>query len=244
MLSAHELRQKLGIAPRRFDKLLKQGLPCKGKGKNRKFDPPAVAAWLREKGLLEPGARSQEPVATTRDDAARLLGVSTRCFAEWLTDPTFPGKAGSPGRSDSYFPIDTIRRWMLASGKGPRSVPTDQELAAARRLKVQIDNDRAQVALEKELQSIADAGDVVKLIERQVATAKALLGECADKVDSRLPGKLDPQLRQTIRQAINEVMAETQNAIAETAAGDTDETDDEPDEAEAVEQKVTKETKG
>lgn len=230
MLSAQNLRQKLGLTPSKFARLLKQGLPCQGKGKKRQFDPNAVAAWLRERGLIKPETTAEQ-VCTTRDAAARELGVSTRCFAEWLTDPTFPGKAGSPGRADSYFPIQSIRQWMLASGRGgPRHVPTDQELALARRLKVQIDNDRSQVALEKELRTIGDTEEWARNIQRNVATAKALLGECADKVESRLPQGLAAELRQRIRKAIEEVMAETQNAIAEAAAGDTDETDDAPDE--------------
>jgi hypothetical protein len=230
MLSAHKLRQKLGLSPGKFGRLLKQGLPCKGKGKKRQFDPAAVAAWLRQHGLIKPQTTAEQ-ICTTRDEAARILGVSTRCFAEWLTDPSFPGKAGSPGRGDSYFPIASIRSWMLASGRGgQRAVPTDQELAAARRLKVQIDNDRSQVALEKELRSIGDTQEWGRFIARQVATAKALIGEAADKVESRLPAKANAELRATIRKAINEVMAETQNAIAELAAGDQDETEDVPDE--------------
>jgi hypothetical protein len=228
MLSAHELRQKLKLKPRQLDRLIKQGLPCQGKGKNRRFDPAAVRAWLDEHKLAREEGRAPDQVATTVAEAARILEVSPRCFANWLTDPSFPGKPGTPGRGDSYFPIGAIRGW-LAAMRGGRHTQADDELLTARRLKVHIDNDRAQVALEKELRSLADAGEVARLIERQVETAKALLGECADKVESRLPAGIDAELRERIRQAINEVIAETQNAIAEIRAGDTDETDDAPD---------------
>lgn len=230
-LTAKELCARIGIKPRELEQWIREGLPHEGRGRKRRFDAAAVAAWLRQTGRAKPAAAEvPSQVVTTRAEAARILGVSLRTLAEWMTAPTFPGTAGSPGRQDGYFPIAEIRAWRAAAIAPTGGTPSDAEMLLARRLKVQIDNDRAQVALEKELKTIADAGEVAQFIQRQIATAKALLGEMPDKVESRIPAKLDAKTRQVIRKAIEEVLAETLNALAELAAGDTDEKEDVPDE--------------
>lgn len=233
LLTADELRTKLDLTPRRLTRLLKRGLPCRGKGKKRRFDSHAVAGWLQSQGLARPAEGSPLPdqVATTIAETARDLGVAPRTVAQWLTDPTFPGKAGGPGRRDGYFPLGKIREWQaMTHAAHGRAAVTDAEMLAARRLKIQIDNDRAQIALEKELGSIADGDEVARFLQRQIATAKALLDETADKVDSRLPGKIPPPVRLRIRQAIDEVIAETLNSLAELAVGDQDLVEENEDE--------------
>jgi hypothetical protein len=225
LLTSHELRKKLDLTPQRLARLVKQGLPAKGKGAKRRFDPQVVATWLRDRGLAKQEG-SADQIATTIADAAREFGVAPRTFSLWLTDPTFPGKAGTPGRRDGYFPLQQIRAWQAAAIGGTRAAAADAEMLAGRRLKLQIDNDRQQVALEKELGSIADCEAIARFQARQVATAKALFGEAPDKVDSRLPGKLAQPVRLRIRQALEEVIAETLNALAELAAGDLDDAED------------------
>lgn len=229
-LTAKELCAKLAIDGKQLAAFVREGLPCKGRGKKRRFDPAAVAAWLQKSGKLQsPAAAVPGQVVTTRAEAARVLGVSLRTLAEWMTSPTFPGTAGHSGRQDGYFPIDEIRAWRSATLGSSGGSPADAELLEARRLKLRIDNDRAQIALEKELKSLGDTEAMARFAQRQIATAKALLGEMADKVESRLPAKVERPLRQVIRKAIEEVLAETLNAIAEMALGDQDETDDAPD---------------
>lgn len=244
MLSAAQLKKKLGLSATRLARLIKQGLPCKGKGAKRKFNPMAVAAWLKQHGHAIEIQNSEfriqnaaDQVARTIAEAALLLDVAPRTLAQWQTDATFPGQAGTPGRRDGYYPIAAIRTWHLAThGAQSRHGASDAELAAVKRLKAQIECDRDQVDLERELGTIHDTAAEERLIRRQIATAKALLEEMADKVQSRLPSKVPPAVRQRIRQAIEEVLAETLNAIAELAAGDTDATDDAPDEPAAAAQ--------
>jgi phage terminase Nu1 subunit (DNA packaging protein) len=238
MLSAHELRQKLGVTTRRFTRLLKQGLPCKGKGRKRRFDPHEVAAWLRERGLARSTSAPAElpdQVVTTRDEAARLMQVSTRVFATWLTDPTFPGKAGTPGRRDGYFPIGAIRAWHLQTHGGDRrSGQTDAELAATRRLKSQIECDQAQVELEKELGTIGDTAKMEAFCRRVVAAVKSQLDELADRVNARLPAKFPAEVRKINRKVINESVADVLNTAAELVAGDQDDAEDLPDDNDAA----------
>ena len=232
MLSAAALRKKLGLTPAKLAGLVKQGLPCKGKGSKRQFDPAKVAAWLRERGLarqvaVPPGA---EQFVTTIAEAAQLLEVAPRTFAGWLTDPTFPGKAGTPGRRDGYFPIAAIRAWHLAThGVSAKSAASDEVAAAAKRMRAQIQNDREQVALEKDLGTIGDTEEMAAFCRRVAANAKALLDELADRVNARLPAKYPAAIRAINRKVINESVADILHTIAELVTGVTDATDDVPD---------------
>jgi hypothetical protein len=233
MLTAQKLRQKLGLSAKRLARLIKQGLPCKGKGSKRTFNPADVATWLRERGLARSTAAAvAEQIVATIPEAALLLEVAPRTLAQWLTDPTFPGKAGTPGRRDGYFPISQIRQWHLAThGATARGSQTDAEAATAKRLKAQIECDRAQVELEKELLTIGDVEQWEALARRVIAAAKGQLDELPDRVAARLPGKLAPEIKQTIRRVIAQSTADALNTLAELVAGDTDETEDTPDDA-------------
>lgn len=243
MLTDRELRNKLEITPKRLSQLIKRGLPAAGRGKSRRFDPAKVADWLKGKGLAEEtGAGERERggerggadrVATTIAEAAILLGVSTRVFADWLKDSTFPGKSGTPGRRDGYFPIEQIQTWHQAThGISARSSSSDAEAAASKKLKAQIQCDLEQLELERELATIADAAEIEKFLLRTISTVKAILGELPDKLLSRLPGKINRETRQKSRAAAVEVVGDALNAIAELIAGDQDETEDLPDDEE------------
>jgi hypothetical protein len=256
MLTAGELRKKFGFTSERLERLIKQGLPVKGKGAKRRFDAAAVARWMKSQAARGAVTTARPPdvaaaekrdaaeppkdaapaaadlVATTIHAAAEHLGVAPRTFAGWLTDPSFPGRAGSPGKGDGYFPIAQIRVWHLAThGVTAKSKTHDEEAAAAKRLKALIDCDSAQISFERELGSLLDRGQTERFLRRMITTAKALHEEMADKVDSRLPGSVPADVRKRIRQAVEEVVAEAMNALAEVSMGDQDETEDVPDDS-------------
>jgi hypothetical protein len=180
---------------------------------------------------------SSEPaelVATTIGEAAVLLDISTRVLATWATQPGFPGKPGSPGKRDGHFPIEKIRTWHLAT-HGPswrRGGNEDEEAAAARRLKLLIECDQAQVELERDLGTIGDTEAMALFCRRVVNAAKSQLEEAADRTLSRLPGKIDAATRKIIRKAIEQTVSEALNTIAELVAGDADDDEDLADEDE------------
>lgn len=232
MLTAHELRKKLGLTQKRLSELLKKGLPCKGKGKTRKFDPHAVAGWLKQRGLSRQVAKPAhaEQIVTTIAEAALLLEVAPRTLAGWLTDPTFPGKPGTPGRRDGHFPIASIRQWHLAThGATARGNQTDEKTAAAKRLRAQIQCDSEQVALEKELGTIGDTEAMAAFCRRVVANVKTQADELPDRANARLPAKVSAEIRAAVRKAIAQSVADMLNSIAELVAGDEDDTEDLPD---------------
>lgn len=173
-----------------------------------------------------------ELIATTIGEAARIIGVSPRVLATWLTDPTFPGEPGQPGKQNGRFPIERIRTWHLAT-HGPRAKgqERDEETAALKLLKAQLDCDREQVALERAIGSIGDVEEFAALARRVIAAAKGQLDELADRTLARLPAKLPGAVKRTIRQVIAQSVTDVLNGLAELIAGDSDETDDVPDDA-------------
>lgn len=223
MLTYTQLRKKLDISKPRLDRWLAEGLPHAGEGKKRQFDPTKVAEWMLASGKTKRPAGAPSQVATTRSEAAQLLNVSTRTLAEWLRDPTFPGKAGGPGRQDGYFPITEIEVWRNGKlGGDGRSGGDAGELAELRVRKLKIEIDQKQVEFERECGSILDAEELARFQERHINTAKTLLEQLPDKVETLLPAALTPKLKARIRKVIEETVSETCNEIAQMMDGDED----------------------
>lgn len=221
MLTAQQLLKKLGITKKRLDRWRREGLPSVLEGRKRMFDPAAVAEWIQQSGK---GKREHDEtkggaapaIATTRDEAAHALGVSVRTLADWLTDPTFPGKPGSPGRQDGYFPLDQIAAWRQAKlGGDGRSRSDAGEMNELRARKLKLEIDQLQVEYEKACGTILDAEEMAAFLERHVAVVKTVLEQLADKVETRLPASVPAAVRKKIRKAVEDTVTETCNAIAE-----------------------------
>lgn len=232
MLTSTQLRDKLKISQARLTRWLKQGLPSVIEGRQKKFDPAAVATWIREQGKAKQEAAAApmpSHIATTREEAARALNVSVRTLADWLKDPTFPGRPGSPGRQDGFFPLAEIAAWKQSRfGGDGRSQADAGELAAKRARKLDLQNDLLQVEVEKSLGSILDAEEMASFLERHIGVAKTILEQLADKVDTRLPAKLDAKTRAVIRAAVDETVTESFNAVSESMREDAKADDQEP----------------
>lgn len=228
MLSQTELQKTLGVKAARLKKWIAAGLPCVKKGRNRTYDLAVVATWLQKTGraVLEGPAPIASQVAATREEAARILQISPRQLSEWLTDPSFPGKAGSPGRRDGYFPIDQIEAWRASRFGGDGRAAANGRTAELRARRLEQDIDEAQIEIEKLLGTILDAEETALLAERQIATTKAILEEMPDRIESSLGRGVAAKERRRIRKVVQQSVAMALAAIAEAAAGDKDSSDD------------------
>lgn len=219
MLDTQQLLDKLGITKKRLDRWLRQGMPCEKKGRQKYFDPATVAEWIQKQGKAtsSPAKPPADAIATTKAEAAQALNVSLRTFGDWLKDPTFPGKPGSPGRQDGYFPLGEIASWRQARfGGDGRGQAEGGKLAELRERRLQLEIDERQVTVEKMLGSILDAQDMSSFLERHINVAKTALDQLADKIETRLPSSLDQKIRAKVRKTVEEVVTEACNAIAET----------------------------
>lgn len=234
-LTAKELCAKLGIDARRLGQFVKDGLPCAGRGRKRTFVPAAVAAWLQTTGRAQP-APVPSQVVTTRGEAALLLDVNLRTLATWLNDPSFPGKAGSPGRQDGYFPISEIRAWRSAMHGGDHrsDAAATEQIAAARLRRLQLEAERDHFELERDIGSILDFEATARLQERAIAIAQTQLDQIVERAIARLPAKTPRRIRRIVRQAIQQGVTSACDALAEAIAGDADEAEDVADDAGAA----------
>lgn len=225
-MNAAELQALLGITPAELRKWIKAGLPHTGKGRKIVFEPAAVERWLLDTGRAEkPAAPSPAGmVARTMAEAAQLLGVSKRVFADWVTEPAFPGKPGTTGKRDGYFPITEIEAWRAVRfGADQRSGATDDGERAVRREMLEIDRDRKLAELERDvLGTLIDAEETTRFIAFVVATAKGVLQELPDRVLARMPSKLSAKLKKLIRKVVLSVVRETLEHLTQLVKGDDD----------------------
>jgi DNA-binding transcriptional MerR regulator len=240
MLTFRQLHQELGIPQRLLRQLVDEGLPCEApaEGGGRLFDRATVDRWLIEHGYAEvegPGAGQcgGGQVVQTLHDLAQALDMKgkdpIRQISRWILEPGFPGRSGSAGRRDGYFPVDQIRLWLAARNGGGNS--HNEELAE---LKIE----RERLRLEREIRDemlaagrLADVDEVAQHNARCVANAKAVLEPMADAVVGILPTRAPSakqwtrvlrQVHGAVQQLLDDAYAEIEGMIS----GDTDDTSD------------------
>ena len=118
MISFSELAAKLGVTRPTITGWVRQGLPWHGNERRKQFEPQEVRDWLLHAGIASTqpveAAIDNQPIARNRHEVANHFGVSMRTVADWLTDPSFPGRSGKPGRRDGFFPLTDIAAWWNA----------------------------------------------------------------------------------------------------------------------------------
>jgi hypothetical protein len=226
MLSSADLRQKLSLSRREFDKLVAEGLPHEKQGRALRFEPQAVADWLRANKKVKPAgdvapvpSPPTEQIVRTRHEVATHFGVSLRTVAEWLTDPSFPGRAGNRGRRDGEFPLLAIKAWWDA--KRGTTVAPDASQSAKDRLN-EVRARRAEIELEQLLGTLIEVEEVERFISRTIATAKAVLDQLSDQVLACLPPAVDVEARRKVRERVVKVLDDTYATLAELAEADQD----------------------
>lgn len=220
MLTTAALKRALGASPADWSAWKKAGLPVVREGRRQMFDPAAVAEWFVDRGEISLALKIYPgEVAQTRDDAARALEVSTRTLADWLTLPTFPGRAGSPGKRDGWFPIDAIRQWRDRSANpngGAEKSPWRDVYWEAKAKGEQLD-------LEERMQRLVDAEEVQRFLLRVVNSAKAILDPLPDKVLASLPADTKRKTKVSVRKKVERDLHQAYEALAELITGDHDE---------------------
>jgi phage terminase Nu1 subunit (DNA packaging protein) len=228
MLTFGELAAKLGGSRPRLTALVREGLPIVAEGRAKRFDPAAVAAWLQTHGKAvrdaPPPTGAGERICRTRGEAARLLGVSLRVFADWQLDPTFPGKSGPPGRREGYFPVERIADWWAARQGAAGSAGLAGESPRERLLRIR--GDQEQIELDKARGDVVAVVAVERLLRRTIATTRAVLAPLADELLQDLPADLPAEIRDQLRRRavrrLEDAFANIANLLAEE--------DDEPEE--------------
>lgn len=229
MLTFDELCARLGIPRAQLTALVRKGLPHQVEKRKKIFDPHQVRAWLIEQGLATIDApapsASDQRIARTRGEVARELGVSVRTVAEWLLDPSFPGKPGPPGRRDGHFPLEAIADWWAKKqGSAPLGGALAGESPRERLLRLRADQE--EIELAKLRGDVVQVIEVERLLRRTIATAKSILAPLSDELLQDLPAGIGDDVREQLRERSRRRLEEAFTAIADSLAGDDDPTTD------------------
>lgn len=227
MVSHIELRQRLDVPEKQLRAWIDEGLPRVKEGRAWRYDPAAVVEWLVAKGYAEqrseaaaapPPAPSTSLIAVTRDECAQACQVSLRTVAEWLKDPTFPGRAGDPSKRNGFFPLAEIEAWRHAKD-GTREAAN---LISPRERLLRIRGDRESLKYQKDLARLIDADEVERLLRRIIATVKSGLEPLADELTEALSAEMREALGEELQTRVNRRLDEAFVVIAELLEGDTD----------------------
>lgn len=234
MLTFTQLRAALGLSQPALTKLIRDGLPYTLDGRTKVFDDRAVSRWLIETGrAVVEGQEDAGKIARTRRECADHFAVNVRTVAEWLEDPTFPGKSGTRGLRDGCFPLGEIADWMakrdaLRNG-GPQNDGAElrDQLLAARIKRETVRTARDELSLEEEQGRLTTIDAMLELVTRQINIAKTLLEALPDEAAKALPETLEPAVRASVVRRWRERVYEAERVLSETIAGDTDTDTDE-----------------
>lgn len=214
MINSTELRKLLGVSASQLRTLIGRGLPWQphhSDARRKQFDPRAVKQWLIEHEFVEPDAH--EPILGTRVEASKYFGVAVRTVAEWLNDPTFPGRAGRPGRRDGYFPVWQIEAWLGDKRPNIATGDDDELTTAARRARHQRTISEAElkaIDVAERKRQVADVEAMRRLYIQTHSLAKQTFAQVWPRVRDLLPAmpaeKVD-QIQDAVEQSLQQTSA-------------------------------------
>lgn len=218
MMHATELRAKLGLSKRQWARLLKAGLPftADARDKRRKqFDATAVRRWLIDHDFAVEDAG--EPIFQTKADCANYFRVSERQVGVWLNDPTFPGRAGHPGKRDGYFPAWQITTWRgaqtLVSGNGADDALT-AKAREARARKIIVNSKLEEIKLAEKQRQVADVEAMRRLYVQTHALAKQCFRQVWPRIRELLP-RMPPEKVTQLQQSVEAECRRAEDAFRE-----------------------------
>lgn len=220
MITFTELREQLGISQPALSRLIRDGLPVHRDGRRKMFDADEVARWLVDNGrATRKGAATVQPddryIARTRKECAAHFGVHLRTVADWLEDETFPGRAGTRGRRDGYFPLEEIEQWLMRRdadrANGPEVANTRDEL-------YQLKLERGRYEFEQYKRNLISIEAVKSEVAKLIAIAKKILESMPFNAAAALPADLSPSVRDEIIRRWQAAVREVEQTLSETVA--------------------------
>lgn len=232
-MNAAEICAWLSITPERLERLVVAGLPTRGRGRRRNFDPERVRAWLVASGQgasLDPPAAPPPAAATppavfrTIAEIAAHYAVDRRTVQDWRA-AGMPGECAGPGRPGRY-PQEAIDAWLTRTGRrGAAGAPPPLDKSSWRERRDRADALLAEMELAREQSSLIEADVPGRIMLRHVAEARALLAQLPDQFLARFALPADERRRMHAElvaqiEAVCRSIADALEAWADEAAAD------------------------
>lgn len=210
MLTSSQLADLLGISIRELSKFVRDGMPKEGRNK---FNENKVRDWLLENGHAK---KAPPTVYQTRADIAAAIGVDVTTISRWQNDPSFPGRAGTAGQRDGYYPLSEIQQWLGQREDNTKKPSTRGELEE---LKVAM----ATMDVMERLGGVEDVEVVANYYARICARSKNRLLDFPDEIDANLPPDIDDDVRDDIRSRAEITVRKVCRELEELHRTDSDE---------------------
>lgn len=155
--------------------------------------------------------------------AAKLLGVDRRTLIEWAQKPGFPKVAKG-------WDVEAIRVWADGMGLGGSAKKPDSDKSKLYAIRLRHEAaamQREELKLQQELGGLLDRDDVERMVQRVVATTKAVLEQLPDRLEQNLHGLVDAETRTRHRNATLAVIHDCYAVIEQMLSKDEDEEEEE-----------------
>jgi len=224
-ISTVELAQSLDVTPQRVAAWIKQGMPVESRNGTCKFRAWAVERWLLKRGLItERVEQTGGRICRTRAEAARMLGVHQQTITDWANGyADFPGRAGTPGKRDGYYPIDEIETWREGACGPGRIGGGSGVLDVERGRLLNLQCEERELRLQQKRAALVPVQEVTDFLRRTVAQAASMLDELPDRILASLPADVGGESRRAIRSDVAGVVRDVRIVIGELVSGDADE---------------------
>lgn len=200
MLTTAELLKQLpDVSRSRLRKWIDQGLPHTRNGRRLEYDEAQVIAWLVDNGHANAPPIDESPpeqILRTRAELGRHFGVTTRTISEWQDKPGFPGRPGTAGKRDGFYPVNQIRKWLeendLRTTGGDGTSELGQALQREKLRSLKLKNDAVEGTL-------VDLESVRRLVVHANSLAARELYKLPPTIIQQLPAGLDEVIIQEVR---------------------------------------------
>jgi phage terminase Nu1 subunit (DNA packaging protein) len=211
-MTSDQLRAKLRITPEQLAELLRRGLPARGKGSRRKFEPALVREWLIANGLADTTHAPRDPfLFRTVGQVANHFCVSVKTVTQWLQQG-MPGRPGPRGKQDGYFPLHEIREWLAKrQAQGANSPGGTSE----RDRLVKVKRQREELKLGTEAGNLLPVETVGKAFLRAIHETRAQLDQLPAAIVKTLPASVNRDERDRIRRKIRAALDHAYGTLAD-----------------------------
>ena len=194
-MTADQLCEALGITADQLAAFVRAGMPSKGRGKRRRFDPDLVGDWLLTTGRAT-------LIVSSLAEVGRHFGVSERTAAGWRAK----GMPGEPGAYD----IDRIEQWRDQG----ESTTTNRFQAELMRIRAQ----RELLELEREQEKLIPVDEPIAFMAKTVTLATIYLEQMVERFPAHLPESMTPEVWQKVRSDAVQLMRDKTNRARQCIA--------------------------
>lgn len=180
----------------------------------------------------QPVGESGETIAKTRAEAARLLGVHVRTFAEWMALDGFPGKPGNKFDRNGHFPIEAIKRWRVevlgARSLAGSGLTTDDTGSQLRLRKLAAETAKRELEFEQACGRLIERDTHLGTVVAALSAARSIAEEFPDRVVAYIPADRK-KTRRIWRREATKLVRSLLEAMADAMVNEDDDEDGDDD---------------